>query len=174
MRFTTRKFLIWTDVIIHHSSFIIHHSPFPKPLKSTLEYGGLFNVYFNEMKIDTKQNALPEKDAHSFNGGSIGHCMDRFERIKMECFWDYHISSQEIQKMLTDKDSQKVLFEKFLLNSSHLFEDLDLFHRQDLKKLLENYHVPEFNQAYCQKRKNLAEVYFFDKPLLIQELQWIC
>lgn len=70
--------------------------------------------------------------------------------------------------------SQKVfLFDKILQNSSKLFNDLKIFSKDDLEQLLTAYQVPAFNRDYIFRRKNMVEVYFFDKPLLISELKWL-
>ena len=66
-----------------------------------------------------------------------------------------------------------MLFEKILLNSTSLLKDLMLFDRNQLKILLENYKLPKFNAEYAFRRKNMADVFFFDKPLLVDELKWI-
>jgi len=60
-----------------------------------------------------------------------------------------------------------------LLNSTNLFKDLSIFKREDLRILLEQYRVPDFNRDYIFKRKNMAEAFFFDKPLEVRELKWI-
>ncbi len=100
--------------------------------------------------------------------------MDKFERIKKECFWDYDISIEWIKDVIEGDDFSKkqFIFEKILLNSTRLFEDLNIFSQQDLKMLIENYKIPSFNREYCERRKNLVEVYFLNKPLTIKELQW--
>jgi len=100
--------------------------------------------------------------------------LNQFERIIKECFWDYNISSEWIKDIIDGDDLTKTIyFEKILLNSTRLFEDLSIFNLQDLKILIENYRTPDFNKEYCERRKNLAEVYFLNKPLTIKELQWI-
>lgn len=101
--------------------------------------------------------------------------MLEYERIQKECFWDLNISSDDIKNILTSSDSKKInlLFEKILLNSTALFKDLEIFDKKQLEALLQNYKVPQFNSEYAFKRKNMAEVYFFDKPLLIDELKWV-
>jgi len=53
------------------------------------------------------------------------------------------------------------LFENILLNSTNLFKDLSIFKREDLRILLEQYRVPDFNRDYIFKRKNMAEAFFF-------------
>ncbi len=101
--------------------------------------------------------------------------MINFKRIKKECFWDYDFSDEEIRQMATSDDikERSFLFQKILLNSTSLFNDLKIFKPNVLKELLENYKVPAFNHDYIFRRKNIAEVYFFDKPLLIEELKWV-
>ena len=68
---------------------------------------------------------------------------------------------------------KKMLFEKILLNSTKLFTDLKIFDSEQLAWLLEDYNTPKFNQEYAFRRKNMAEVYFFNKPLLIDDLKWV-
>ena len=59
-------------------------------------------------------------------------------------------------------------------NDNHsLFKDLGIFSKEQLSELLDNYKVPKFNADHAFRRKNMAEVYFFDKPLLINELKWV-
>lgn len=98
-----------------------------------------------------------------------------YERLKRDCFWDLDISKEQIETILHGQNKRKktMLFEKILLNSTALFKDLEMFNKEDLKELLETYKIPQFNIDYAFRRKNIAEVYFFDKPLLIDELKWI-
>ena len=98
-----------------------------------------------------------------------------YARIKKDCFWDLDISQDDIQNIITSGDARKrkMLFEKILLNSTVLFKDLKIFDLKDIKTFLQEYKVPRFNGEYAFRRKNLAEVYFFDKPLLIDELKWV-
>ena len=98
-----------------------------------------------------------------------------YDRIKKDCFWDLNISIDEIADMISGSDfrSKAFLLEKILLNSTKLLLDLKIFNRDELKLLLENFKVPQFNYEYVFRRKNIAGVYFFDEPLLIDELKWI-
>ncbi|NOY22487.1 MAG: hypothetical protein GXO70_03100 [Acidobacteria bacterium] len=98
-----------------------------------------------------------------------------YDRILKECFWDLNISNNEIDEMINGSDfrSKAFLFEKLLLNSTKLLRDLQIFKRDDLKRLLENFKVPQFNYDYIFRRRNLVGVYFFNEPLLIDELKWI-
>jgi hypothetical protein len=98
-----------------------------------------------------------------------------YQRIQKDCFWDLNISNAQIDNIIRGTDKRKVnmLFEKILLNSTAFFKDLEIFDKKQLENLLENYKLPSFNSDYAFRRKNMAEVYFFDKPLLIDELKWV-
>ncbi len=98
-----------------------------------------------------------------------------YSRIKKDCFWDLDISNKEIDNIANGDDFRKksYLFEKILLNSTKLFSDLEIFKIDDLRVLVENYKIPRFNHEYAFRRKNMVEVYFFNKPLLIDELKWV-
>ncbi len=101
--------------------------------------------------------------------------MKVYQRIIKECFWDMDITPAGIENILRGDDWRKktFLFEKILANSSKLYVDLSIFPRDDLKKLLDEYIVPNYNREFLLKRKNIAEILFFDKPCVIKELQWI-
>ncbi len=101
--------------------------------------------------------------------------MINFERIKKDCFWDYNFSDEEIIKLATSNDikEKSFLFQKILLNSTAFLSDLKIFKKDDLIDLINSYKVPKFNHDYIFRRKNMAEVYFLDKPLLVDELKWI-
>jgi len=101
--------------------------------------------------------------------------MINYRRIKKDCFWDYNFSNEEILNLANSKSFRErdFLFQKILLNSTNMFSDLKIFNKDILLELLENYKVPEFNYYYAFKRKNMAEVYFFDKPILVNELKWV-
>ena len=99
---------------------------------------------------------------------------ERYARIAKECFWEYHFSAEEIEKLFksSDKREKQFLFEKILLNSSELLSDMALFDTQVLSKMLEAYVVPRFNKTYIYRRKNSVEYYLLGKPLMIDELKW--
>ena len=101
--------------------------------------------------------------------------MINYDRIKKDCFWDSEFSNDDINAIISGEDMRKksMLFEKILLNSTSLFKDLAIFEVEQLSKLVDNYKVPKFNADFAFRRKNLVEVYFFNKPLLIEELKWV-
>ena len=101
--------------------------------------------------------------------------MINYNRIKKDCFWDYNFSDEDILKLASsdNKRERDFLFQKILLNSTNMFSDLKIFNSEVLCDLIESYKVPQFNNTYAFKRKNMAEVYFFDKPVLVNELKWV-
>ena len=97
----------------------------------------------------------------------------QYDRMSRECFWEYDFSHEEIEKMFTATDAeQKFLFEKILLNSTEMFNDLELFDRDTLHRLTDDYSVPTFNHDHASRRINMVEYYFFGQPLTIEELKW--
>lgn len=101
--------------------------------------------------------------------------LSRYKRIIGDCFWDSNITEEDIDAMLHSGDmrAEKYLFEKILINSTDILLDLKLFKKDELKIIMQEYKVPAFNHDYIFRRKNIAEVYLFNSPLLIDELKWI-
>ncbi len=101
--------------------------------------------------------------------------MINYQRIMKDCFWEYSFTNEDIERMAISQDEreQSFLFQKILLNSTSLFNDLSIFKLDVLQRLIDNYTVPTFNSYYIFKRKNMAEVYFLNKPVLVNELKWV-
>ena len=100
--------------------------------------------------------------------------MHNLDRILRECFWDTDFSGDDILDIAAGSDERRKaqVFEKILLNSSHMLRDLELFPAGELRPLLQNYQLPQFNYEHAFRRKNLAEVYYLKSELKIPELQW--
>jgi len=98
----------------------------------------------------------------------------QYKRIIKDCFWDSNITVEDIDIMFHSGEirTEKYLFEKILINSTDILTDLKLFKKNELKIIMDNFEVPAFNHDYIFRRKNIAEVYFFDAPLLVEELKW--
>ena len=98
-----------------------------------------------------------------------------YDRIIKECFWDMHMQTKDIDIILNSNNLRKktFLFDRILLNSTRMLFDLKIFTRDDLETMIENFNVPNFNADYIARRKNMAEVYYLDKSLEIDELKWI-
>ena len=101
--------------------------------------------------------------------------MINYKKIIKDCFWDLDIKDKDIDDILKGSDfrRKKFLFSKILLNSTSILLDLQIFEDNELKIMIEEYRVPQFNHDYIFRRKNIVEVYFLDKPLLIEELKWV-
>ncbi len=99
----------------------------------------------------------------------------KYDGLLKDCFWEYTFTPEDIIRMLSSGTIQEkqFLFEKILLNSTELLNDMALFNKDDLRILIEEYVVPRFNADYSKRRKNILEYYFFDLPLEIEELQWV-
>ncbi len=99
----------------------------------------------------------------------------QYNQLIKDCFWDLNIKDKDVDDILNNDDfrRKKFLFHKILLNSTNLLIDLKLFKKDELKIMVEEFKVPKFNHDYIFRRKNIVEVYFFDKPLLIEELKWV-
>jgi len=101
--------------------------------------------------------------------------MINYNRIIKDCFWEYNFTSDDIDRLASssNKREQDFLFQKILLNSTNLFNDLKIFEKNILEQLIINYKVPTFNYNYFFKRKNMAEVYFLNRPILVNEFKWV-
>lgn len=101
--------------------------------------------------------------------------MKNYDRIIKDCFWDLAISEEDIKNILHSNDKKKkaFLFDKILLNSTQMLVDLQIFTIDEIKEFLNEYKVQKFNYNHIFRRKNIAEVYFLNKPLEINELKWI-
>ena len=101
--------------------------------------------------------------------------MVAYKRVAKVRFWDLSISEDDIKEILKCNDNRRkrLLFEKILTNSSNLFLDINMFDKKELSTFLDEYKIPSFNYEYISKRKNMIDVFFFNKPLLINELKWI-
>ncbi|MBC7360280.1 MAG: hypothetical protein H5U10_17260 [Desulfacinum sp.] len=101
--------------------------------------------------------------------------MPDLRRILRECFWDHDVSEADLLAILEGDDvrRKRFLFEKILGNSTRLLDDMSLFGRDELKKMLEEYQVPAFNREHIALRKNMVEAWFFDQPLTAEELRWV-
>ena len=97
------------------------------------------------------------------------------QRVIKECFWDMRLTPKNIIDILkgSNWNQKKFLFRKILLNSTRVLYDLKIFNQDDLKVLIEEFRVPQFNHDYIFRRHNIVEVYFLNKPLLIDELKWV-
>ncbi len=93
-----------------------------------------------------------------------------------EIFWgDYNIDEKKAIEMIKNGSDyeKRFIFGKIIANSNNIIKDLEYFDKEDLKKLLTNFKVPNFNRDYLAKRVCIAKNYFFDEPCEIRELKWM-
>ena len=76
------------------------------------------------------------------------------DRLIKDCFWEYNFTSDDILDMAKGSDWRKksFLFEKILLNSTKMLQDLKIFNLSNLEKLINDYKIPHFNKKYAFKK----------------------
>ena len=101
--------------------------------------------------------------------------MQKYQQLLKDCFWEYDFSPDDIDRIIAADDflEKRFLFGKILANSTQLLKDLKLFPKAELKMLLADYRIPEFNSEHLRRRKNIVEFYFFDEELKLEELKWV-
>jgi hypothetical protein len=99
--------------------------------------------------------------------------MTQFERICRECFWDYTISPEEIQKIISEASYQekKKLFVKILFNSTDRLADLQLFSENDLQRLL-NEPIPAAKSNYMERRIGVLKYLLLHEKNPVKGLEW--
>lgn len=93
-----------------------------------------------------------------------------------EIFWgDYDIDEKKAIEMIQNGSEyeKRFMFGKIIANSKNIIKDLEYFDKEDLKKLLNDFKIPNFNRHYLEKRVCIAKNYFLDEPCIIKELQWM-
>jgi hypothetical protein len=100
---------------------------------------------------------------------------DLAKLIINDCFWEYDFTKDDIYKLAnsTNLKEKEFLFSKILTNSIDLIKSMKIFKDDDLKELIETFVTPSFNQEFIERRLNMLEFYFLDKPLTITELKWV-
>jgi len=99
--------------------------------------------------------------------------MNRFERIAKECFWDYDISPEEIERIADSgtKAEKKKLFEKIMYNSTDKLCSVMIFSREDLRDFLFNFQ-PGYNRRYITKHINILKYLLLNEPVRVEGLEW--
>jgi hypothetical protein len=73
------------------------------------------------------------------------------ERIIKECYWDYHISVEDLIAILSGDDvrEKKQLFDKILTNSTERLYDIKKLFGKDLIALFLKDFNPKYNRDFC-------------------------
>mgnify|MGYP006300329157 CR=1 FL=1 len=96
------------------------------------------------------------------------------KNLLKDCFWDYSLTFEDIEKMAKDDNEQhkNFLFEKILANSRDVLNDLKIFSEKDLKEMITNYKIPKFNYKFLKKRHMILKYFFLGQKVSIMELEW--
>jgi hypothetical protein len=86
----------------------------------------------------------------------------QYTRIQKECFWDIDLSESDFEHIINGDDAKmkQYVLEKILYNSSKLILDLSLFYHEDVNEFLESIDHPNFNKAYCFRKKICRSLFF--------------
>ena len=98
----------------------------------------------------------------------------QYERIIKECFWDYHILPDTLEKILTSNDlrAKQKIFSKIIYNSSNKVAILSqVFDQKTLKKLFDNF-VATYNKIYIDKQVLLLRNILLGEKNCIESLEW--
>lgn len=97
----------------------------------------------------------------------------RLKNIKKECFWDYDISSADIEKIVTQgtKAEKKALFSKIIYNSKDKLSDLILFSKGELEEFFSDFK-PSYNVRYISKHLAVLRVLLLNENTHVRELEW--
>lgn len=96
-----------------------------------------------------------------------------YDRILKECFWDYNLTKEDIADTIKSDDyrKKKKLFEKIIYNSTDSLKDLQIFSKQDLKKMFEDLHI-SYNKNYINKKVKVLKYLLYGDMQDIEDLQW--
>ena len=98
----------------------------------------------------------------------------QYDRIIKECFWDYHVSPDTIEKILTSNDmrAKQKIFSKIIYNASDKVVVLShMFDQKTLKILFDNF-VVTYNKEYIDKQVLLLRNILLGEKNRIESLEW--
>ena len=93
-----------------------------------------------------------------------------------EIFWgDYRFDEEGIKKLANSNDLKEnlFLFEKILYNSKNLLKDIEIFDRESLKKILEDFEIKSsYKKDFATKRLKILRALILGKDEYIKGLSW--
>lgn len=104
----------------------------------------------------------------------------RFDRkhiintILKECYWDYNINSDDIEKIITSgnfREKQK-LFSKIMYNAADRVQSLMVFDRDDLPGLFRDFS-PDFRRKEIEKHVLVLRNILLGEHNRIRGLEWV-
>ena len=94
--------------------------------------------------------------------------------ILKHCFWEYKLTLQDIEEYINSNDIRlkKFVFEKIFCNSHNVLNDLMIFDKDSLFKLIKSYNVPNFNHTFLDLRYRIVKHLLLGEDVKIPELKW--
>ena len=93
-----------------------------------------------------------------------------------EIFWGDYTFDEEGIKRLANSDDYKenlFLFEKILYNSKNLLKDIEIFEKDKLKKILENFEIKSsYKKDFALRRLKILRALILGKDEYIKGLSW--
>jgi hypothetical protein len=98
----------------------------------------------------------------------------QLERIIKECYWDYHISAEDLIAILSGEDleEKRQLFNKILLNSTERLYDLNLLFDKELLTIFLHDFKPKDTQDFFLREVKLLRSILLKEKIEIPELAW--
>lgn len=100
--------------------------------------------------------------------------MDIYSKIIQDCFWDYDMSIDDIDRLAHSSDMKEkmFLFQKIMENSRDLLRSLKIFSPSDLEELIASYHISHHKQSFLTRRKHIVEHVLLGRDTTVPELAW--
>ena len=95
--------------------------------------------------------------------------------IIKECYWDYNITEDDILNIIESDDFRlkQKLFSKIIYNSRDRLKSLQIFKRDELKKLFNSFSVSKvYHEKYITRHLLVLRNIFLDENNIIEGLEW--
>ncbi len=95
------------------------------------------------------------------------------KKIIKECYWDYDIDIRDLQNILASNNKREIkkLFSKILYNSKDKLLALQLFSKQQLRELFDDFKIT-YNKKYITKHFLVLRSLLLDEKHKIKSLEW--
>jgi hypothetical protein len=95
--------------------------------------------------------------------------------IIKECYWDYNITEDDILNIIESDDFRlkQKLFSKIIYNSRDRIKSLQIFKRDELKKLFNSFSTGKvYHEKYIIRHLLVLRNIFLDENNIIEGLEW--
>ncbi len=95
------------------------------------------------------------------------------ERIKKECFWDTHISAEDLEKIIARQEKRELekLFSKIIYNATDKLAALSIFSKEQLYEFFDEFKVT-YNHKYINRHLLVLRALLLDEKVHIKNLEW--